>query len=143
MVFSEAVRTLSGRLVSDGEFRCLSFATEQGQTEFLTFLEREKFLPFMENPGISCVLTTPELAERIPAHVQGVFLCERPKAALFEIHNRLSDLEEYAGPSFPTKIGKDCRISPLAAIDAENKLWGISAMTQGIRFLKKTFFIVN
>lgn len=124
MKLSESVKNLSGHLASDGEFRCLAFATEQEQTGFLTFLEREKFLPSLENSNISCVLTTPELAEKIPAHIHGVFLCERPKAALFEIHNYLAAGTEYAGPSFPTKIGKDCHISPLAAVDAENVVIG-------------------
>lgn len=124
MRLSESVRNLSGHLASDGEFRCLAFATEREQTGFLTFLEREKFLPSLENPNISCVLTTPELAEKIPAHIHGVFLCGRPKAALFEIHNYLAAGAEYAGPSFPTKIGKDCHISPLAAVDTENVVIG-------------------
>lgn len=124
MKLSEAVKSLSGHLASDGEFSCLAFATEQEPVGFLTFLEREKFLPFLENHNISCVLAIPKLANRIPAHIQGVFLCERPKAALFEIHNLLASHEEYVGLSFPTEIGKDCHISPLAAIDAENVVIG-------------------
>ena len=124
MLLSEVVKALPGQLVSDGEFRCLAFATETEQTAFLTFLEREKFLPALENPNISCVLTTAELAEWIPAHIQGVFVCERPKASLFEIHNHLADREEYVGKPFPTKIGKNCQISPLAAIGKENVIIG-------------------
>lgn len=124
MLLSEVVKVLPGQLISDGEFRCLAFATETEQPAFLTFLEREKFLPALENPHISCVLTTAELAERVPSHIRGVFVCERPKAALFEIHNHLADREEYVGKSFPTKIGKDCQISPLAAIDKENVIIG-------------------
>lgn len=66
MRLSEAVQGLPGRLVSDGEFRCLAFATEREQGSFLTFMEREKFLPALGNAKISCVLATPELAEKIP-----------------------------------------------------------------------------
>ncbi len=124
MKLSTAVKGLTGRLISDGEFRCLAFATEREQTSFLTFLEREKFLPSLENPNISCVLAAPELADRVPPHIQGVFVCERPKAALFQLHNSLASQAEYTGPSFPTKVGKDCRISPLAAIDPENVVIG-------------------
>lgn len=124
MRLSEAVQGLQGQLISDGEFHCLAFATEREQTRFLTFLEREKFLASLENPNISCVLAVPELAERVPAHIRGVFVCRQPKAALFDIHNAMASREEYTGPSFPTKIGKDCRISPLAAIDRENVVIG-------------------
>lgn len=124
MKLSEAISGIPGQLISDGEFRNLAFATEREQISFLTFLEREKFLPSLENPNISCVLTVAELAERIPTHIQGVFICEHPKTVLFEIHNRLSSHEEYVGPSFPTKIGKDCHISPWAAVDEENVIIG-------------------
>ena len=89
MKLSEAVRGVSGTLAADGEFSCIAFATEQEQSQFLTFLEKEKFLPALDNSKISCVLTTSALAEKIPPHIKGVFLCDRPKAALFEIHNNM------------------------------------------------------
>ena len=85
MKLSEAVRGVSGTLAADGEFSCIAFATEQEQSQFLTFLEKEKFLPALDNSKISCVLTTSALAEKIPPHIKGVFLCDRPKAALFAL----------------------------------------------------------
>ena len=66
MKLSEAVRGVSGTLAADGEFSCIAFATEQEQSQFLTFLEKEKFLPALDNSKISCVLTTSALAEKIP-----------------------------------------------------------------------------
>ena len=41
MKLSEAVRGVSGTLAADGEFSCIAFATEQEQSQFLTFLERK------------------------------------------------------------------------------------------------------
>lgn len=120
MLLSEATKGLNGQLISDSDFSCIAFATEAEQTNFLTFLEKEKFLPALDNPNISCVLITPELKDQVPAHIRGVFCCDRPKAALFEIHNALVTNEEYTGNSFETRIGKNCNISPLAAIDAHN-----------------------
>lgn len=120
MKLSAVVEGLSGVLVSDGNFYDIAFATEKERTGFLTFLEKEKFAESLQSANISCVLTTPELRERIPSHIQGVFLCERPKETLFAIHNRLAKDETYVGKSFPTKIGKNCNISPLAYIAAEN-----------------------
>ena len=70
------------------------------------------------------MLTTAELAARIPAHIQGIFVCDQPKATLFEIHNRLADEPAYTGTSRPTVIGQDCHISPLSAIDPENVVIG-------------------
>jgi len=124
MLLSEVTKGLNGQLICDSDFSCLAFATEAEQTDFLTFLEKEKFLSALDNPNISCVLTTPELKDKIPSHIRGVFCCSRPKAALFEIHNALAANEDYAGKPFETRIGKNCNISPLAAIDAHNVVIG-------------------
>lgn len=124
MLLSQAAAGLSGECLSDGTFSCIAFATEREQRGFLTFLEKEKFLDSLENPNISCVLTKRELADKIPPHIQGVFLCDSPKAALFEIHNRLAAQEQYTGAAFPTRIGSGCNISPLSFIPAENVVIG-------------------
>lgn len=124
MVLSDAVKGISGTLISDGDFDCIAFATEGEQQNFLTFLEKEIFFSALDNPNISCVLTTPELAARIPAHIQGVFLCAYPKATLFQIHNALAAEETYVGKSFDTQIGRDCTLSPLAVIDSKNIVIG-------------------
>lgn len=120
MRLSDVTKGLSGTLVADGEFDCISYATEYRTKNFLTFLEKEKFLNALVNPNISCVLTKAALADKIPPHIKGVFICESPKAALFQIHNALAEDEAYVGKSFPTEIGKDCEISPLAVIDPVN-----------------------
>ena len=120
MKMSVAVDGMPGVLLSDGNFNDIAFATEKEITGFLTFLEKEKFVGALQSTNISCILTTPELAGKIPSHVQGVFLCERPKETLFMIHNRLAENEAYVGKSFPTKLGENCNISPLAYIAAEN-----------------------
>ena len=124
MVLSEEVKGLSGKLLSNGEFQSIAFATEKEQVHFLTFLEREKFLSSLDNPGISCVLVTPELADKVPAHIRGVYVCDRPKSALFRLHNALSQRKEYVGESVPSVTGKRCNISPLAFIDSENVIIG-------------------
>ena len=124
MKLSSVSAYLDGSLLREGDFYKLAFATEQEQTGFLTFLEREKFLPALcENTGVSCVLCTPELADQIPERL-GVFVCSQPKAALFTIHNALSKDEAYVGPSFPTRIGKNCNISPLSVIPERNVIIG-------------------
>ena len=136
MKLSEATQSLSGTLVSDADFRCIAFATERAQHQFVTFLEKEKFLSALENPNISCVLTTPELAEKLPPHIQGIFLCSRPKATLFALHNRLAQHTEYVGISSESVVGKDCSISPLAAIDRENVVIGDRVIIEPFAVIK-------
>lgn len=124
MRLSNVVKGISGSLISDGEFDCIAFATEQSQNRFLTFLENEKFLSALENPNIVCVLITPDLAEKVPEHINGVFVCEHPKLALFEIHNSLANNDIYVGEKFESKIGQNCNISPLSFIDSHNVIIG-------------------
>lgn len=124
MRLSEVTASLKGMLLCDGDFDCIAFATEQTQKNFLTFLEKEKFLPALDNPGISCVLTTKVLSGKIPAHIRGVYVCDAPKSALFALHNALAEDEAYVGPSFPTRIGENCTISPLAVIPEQNVVIG-------------------
>lgn len=143
MKLSEAVRGVSGTLAADGEFSCIAFATEQEQSQFLTFLEKEKFLPALDNSKISCVLTTSALAEKIPPHIKGVFLCDRPKAALFEIHNRLARHPDYVGASAATVVGEGCSISPLAAIDCENVVIGDRVTIEPFVVIKGRVIIGN
>ena len=143
MKLSEAVRGVSGTLAADGEFSCIAFATEQEQSQFLTFLEKEKFLPALDNSKISCVLTTSALAEKIPPHIKGVFLCDRPKAALFEIHNRLARHPDYVGASAATVVGEGCSISPLAAIDRENVVIGDRVTIEPFVVIKGRVIIGN
>ena len=124
MRLSDAVQGLPGRLVSDGEFRCIAYATEREQTAFLTFFEKAKFASALENPNISCILTREELLPHIPPHIQGVFVCDAPRTQMFALHEKLAQDPAYVGESLPTRVGKDCSISPLAAIDAQNVIIG-------------------
>ena len=124
MKLSTVAAYLDGTLLREGDFYRLAFATEQEQTGFVTFLEREKFLPILcENTGVSCVLCTPELADKIPEHL-GVFICRQPKAALFQLHNELAQDERYTGQHFPTRCGSGCTISPLAVIPERDVVIG-------------------
>lgn len=143
MKLADVVTKYDGNLLSDGEFSCIAFATELEQDGFLTFLEKEKFLPALENRRISCVLITPELAEKVPAHIRGVFTCQRPKALLFEIHNALAKDPAYVGSSRPTSVGTDCKISPLCAIDQYNVVIGDRVTIEPFAVIKGRVTIGN
>ena len=136
MLLSASVDGLPGSLVRDGEFSCIAFATEKEQCQFLTFLENERFSVALENENISCVLVTPQLLEKVPPHIQGVFVCDRPKEALFVIHDRLARDEMYVGKRFATEIGNNCNISPLAWIAPENVVIGNKVTVEPFAVIK-------
>ena len=124
MKLSDVVGQFSGKMVSDGTFTSVAFATDPLDVPFLTFFEKEKFAPFLQNPHISCVLTRAEYLSMVPSHVQGIFLCEDPKFTLFQIHNELTRSVDYIGETTKTVIGEGCSISPLAYIASENIVIG-------------------
>jgi len=76
------------------------------------------------NPEVSCVVTTAELAPRV-AGGKGVAVADAPRAAFFDLHERLPGEEEGEPPVHPTAvvssravIGQDVRIGARAVIGA-------------------------
>lgn len=121
MYLSKVVKKFNGKLVRDGEFKRLDYCTVYENGPFLTFMEREKFFEKLSNNmSVSCVICKEDFVNRIPSHINGIFVCENPKACFEEIHNMLADSKEYMLPSFKTQIGNNCEISPLAFISEKN-----------------------
>ena len=65
-------------LEQDGEFALLEQCTRIRGEGALTYLENEKYLPFLDNPWISCVICKPEMRQGLPPHIQGVALSPAP-----------------------------------------------------------------
>ena len=120
MLLSEVVKNILGEMLSDAEFDSLAFITDRTQKNFLTFFESEKLLNELNNTQISCVITSEKFVKLIPAHIKGIFVCEEPKNTLLKIHNSLVKNLEYVGPKIPTRVGDECKISPLSYIDPFN-----------------------
>lgn len=123
-------------LISDGEFDSLEQCTRIHGEMVLTFLESPKYLSALENPGISCVICTPEIQQQVPAHIAGVAVTETPKAAFFRIHNflvrhrekRLSIIDPSAAVSplayvapYNVEIGPGVEIQPFVTVN-ENSI---------------------
>lgn len=125
MKLSDVTKEFEGRLVRDGEFKRLDYCTVEEDGPFLSFMEREKYLPALVlNRHIGCVLCTEELADSIPDTIQGLFITPEPKACFEQIHNNLSNNADYKLPSFKTIIGENCKISPLAVISEDSVVIG-------------------
>ncbi len=106
-------------VLRDGEFEHLGFLSDN-QTAKLVFLESPRHLRSLNNaPGVSCVLTTPELAGSIQASA-GVCVCAEPKRTFFRLHNYLARETTFYGESFETQIHETARIHPRAVIASRN-----------------------
>ncbi len=85
----------------------------------LSFLENEKFLPgFLKNDSVSAVLSTPELASKIPETI-ALGVCESPRVAFAALHNRLA-LSAFYWDDFPTSIDPQAKVHPRAWIAERN-----------------------
>lgn len=103
-------------LLQDGEFDFLEQCTRIRALQALTYLDREKFLPMLEHPGISCIICTPELKNHIPPHIKGILITENPKLIFFRIHNYLAE----QAPKKATVIDQTAVIHPKAVIAPYN-----------------------
>ena len=61
-------------VVRDCEVESAELCADIRGTAVLTFLEKEKFLPCLDHPGISAVICTKELADKISVHIPGLLL---------------------------------------------------------------------
>jgi len=103
-------------LLRDGNFDVLEQCTRIRAPQALTYLDRQKFLPYLNHPDISCVVCTPELQNLIPAHIEGLVIAENPKLVFFRLHNDLVDQERKE----VTVIDETAQIHPSAVIAPYN-----------------------
>lgn len=86
-----------GKLHKDGEFNWLGLTAENYEGKrVLTFLANIKFYAEIEqNPSISCIITTSEIANKLPDNDLGVIVAEKPKISFFQLHNKLAESNFY------------------------------------------------
>lgn len=119
MLLSEILALNSNfELFRDGDFSSLGLNISEANEKLLSFIESEKFLSQLSK-SISCVITTKEMAGKIPESV-GVIISEVPRIDFFNLHNKLIDKKEYKREDFETEIGENCSISPTAIINNKN-----------------------
>ena len=118
MLLSEILRHIKQphELIRDGSFDFLEQCTRIRASSALTYIDRVKFLPYLEQKGISCVICSPELKGYLSNHVKGVVTAENPKGVFFEAHNLL--VEKSAKKA--TVIDKTAVICPGAVISPYN-----------------------
>ena len=115
-------------VVRDCEVESAELCADIRGTAVLTFLEKEKFLPCLDHPGISAVICTKELADKISVHIPGLLLSDAPKFAFYSLYNFLA--KNTVRLQIPTKIGENAQISPTAYIAPYNVTIGKNAVIE-------------
>lgn len=118
-------------LVQDGAFQVLEQCTRIRKDGALTYLENAKYRFTLEDPNISCVICLPELADRIPSHIQGIVLCEAPKLLFFKLQNLLLEQRE----KVPSQIDATARISEHAYVAPYNVVIGKNVTIEPMAFV--------
>ncbi|MBI4952854.1 MAG: hypothetical protein HY908_12535 [Myxococcales bacterium] len=99
-------------IVRDGAFSTLGLTLHHREA-MLVYVESEAYLAEL-HAGVSCVVTTPELAPRIPAGL-GVATTATPKLAFYGLHEALVASGFYRAP-FATTIAPSARVHPRAYV---------------------------
>ena len=105
----------------DGEraFEALALCVSNLSKDSLIFLDSEEYLCELR-PNVRMVLTNEALSARLLEKGVGVCVSREPRVLFFLLHNFLSSQPEYTRARFQTLIGRDCTISPLSCVAAEN-----------------------
>ena len=119
MKLSEIASVAALKTYRDAPFSALGKTAHQ-LPQMLVFLESRRYLSQVtDNPNISCVITTPELATELPEHL-GVSTAEQPRDAFYSVHHFLATQTEFYWEDFPTEIAADAIVHPRAYVAPQN-----------------------
>lgn len=118
MRLGEICAYIGASLAREGHFKSLGFLGTE-MPEALSVIYDPNFLDrLLANSHITSVLTTPDLLERLPAHL-GVAVCASPLDAFFVLHGKLAAMEFY-GANFETEIDSTADVHPTAFVASRN-----------------------
>ncbi|HUS06719.1 MAG TPA: glycosyltransferase [Bryobacteraceae bacterium] len=135
----QAIRWTFGLTVSrNASFSNLGFLSNP-KPGMLTFVESPGFAEQVGRmPEVTCVITTRELASRLPATV-GLALCEAPRTRFVDIHNHLAATTTFYWDDFPTSIHPTARVHPGTRVPEFNVVIGRDAVVeQNVTILEHT-----
>ena len=97
----------------------LGFVTDT-RPGMLVFLEDARYLPaLLEQERIGAVLTTPELAQRVPGHL-GLATSDAPRLDFTKLHNYLAANTCFYGDPFATEVNVGADVHPQAFVAASD-----------------------
>jgi UDP-3-O-[3-hydroxymyristoyl] glucosamine N-acyltransferase len=134
----KALEGLEVRVIRDGEFGSLGLVTHD-RSGLLVFLEHEQHLArLLDNPKISCVITTPDLAEKLPSRL-AVAITGNPRKIFYEFHNDLVTNTDFYWQSFSTVISPGAHIHSSAYVAEKNVRIGNGTVIEaGVTVLERS-----
>ena len=108
--------TETSKVLKDCEISSIELCTKITGTKALTYLEKEKFLPMIENASISGVICREQVAGAVLKLGKGVLISDAPKFCFYSLHNYMAQRAHVAEVPSKSVIGPGCHISPDAVI---------------------------
>ena len=114
-LLSEFEATAGLHVVRDGAFEHLGFLTSP-LASVLAVIGHERYLPELgENPRFSAVITSPELADRVPDRY-AIATSDDPIDAFFRVHLAYDDDSRWGGYRGPSRIHPTAVVHPAASV---------------------------
>ena len=110
------------RVERDCEISHVALCSDAAAPRTLTYLEKEKFLPMLENTSICAVICSEELVKCLPPQMEGILVTCAPKYVFYAIYNQMTETKE--SPSVSTRIGENARIASTAWISPTDVVIG-------------------
>lgn len=126
-------------IVRDNCFESLGILDSKTKKSILTFVDDKKYVSkLLEKSNITCLITNQMIFSHLPKDLSlGVFVCDNPRVVFFKLHNKLSKNSTYCRKIFETKIGHNCKISPLSYISKNNVIIGNNVIIEEFVSIKE------
>lgn len=121
MLVSELDLVDGEKIIRNGDFDVLGFLDDDNGKHLLSYLGNKAFLKQLSNPSIKGIICPPELINEIPPHIDGIIASNYPDRTFWRIHKHVFEKQL---DKKPTRIGKNCTVSPLACIADYNVVIG-------------------
>lgn len=106
-------------IAKDGEFKSLGLLGHKEDCMLVCFYSKDYLNQLLQNPNISCIVTTNDLSEYIP-NGKGVIISENPLETFYIIHHYLVEYTQFYWKNFNTTIGNNCQIHERSFIATQN-----------------------
>ena len=111
-------------ILRDSEFKSLGLLIHEQDEMLVMFYDEAYLQQLLANPAISAVVTTRELAERLPDRL-GIGVCPDPLQMFYRIHEHLLRNTDFYGKPFDTVIDPTARVSERAYVAPQNVRIGV------------------
>lgn len=139
-IFQEMSITDSIDIINEKQFDIFAPSSSQIHREKCIFIEDAKFIKTISD-SVKMIITTSELAGSVDLENFGVCIVDNPKWIFFQLHNFMSEHEEYIVKPKASIFGSGCNISPLAYVADTNVIIGNNVIIEEFVSIKSNTII--